>query len=169
VHLIPHGSTLNPYLSTPRNRLARRLGLPSEALRRVIIALPGFLCRDKGLDILESALEALGEHANKLNIIIGGEPQGAIPEWNRDNVYIILKYLTAEEILMLSALSHAIVLPYTDPPGKYAVSGILHLVISSTKPVIESRAPRLVELQAYAPSLTFQSYNISKLILLFKK
>ena len=69
-------------------------------------------------------------------------------------VTVLERYLSTEEILMLAAMSDAIVLPYKDRPGKYSVSGVLHLSMGSLKPVVGTRVPRLVELYEYANILT---------------
>ncbi|MEB3845267.1 MAG: glycosyltransferase [Desulfurococcales archaeon] len=157
---IPHGTMVNPYISTPRLHLARTLGLEPGILGRLIIVLPGFLRPDKGVDILYEALGMLDREARgRMHVIVAGEPRderlASLAE--EGGFTLIPRYLSTDEILMLSALADAIVLPYRDPPGKYAVSGILHLSMGSLKPVLGAATPRLSELYMLAPRLVFKA------------
>ncbi len=169
LYRIPHGTMVNPYLSSPRKFLVEALGLPVEALYRPVLALPGFVRPDKGLDTLVEAAGMIG--GERLLIVVGGEVRDeklldALSE--RENIHFIPRYLSTDEILMLAALSDIIVLPYRDPPGKYAVSGVLHLSMGSLKPVIGSNVPRLYELYTLAPRLVFRSgdsKSLARLIL----
>ncbi|MEB3860771.1 MAG: glycosyltransferase [Desulfurococcales archaeon] len=154
---IPHGTMVNPYLSTPRPRLASLLGLPSSVLDGFIAVVPGFLRPDKGLDTLA---EAAGMIKGRARIIVAGEPrdEGLLKLLDgAPGVRLIPRYLSTSEILMLSALSDVILLPYRDPPGKYAVSGVLHLSMGSLKPIIGTNVPRLTELYTLAPRLVFRA------------
>ncbi len=158
---IPHGTSVNPFLSTPRARLAGELGLGEEVLGKFVVSLLGFLRPDKGLDTLLESLELLHE-GRRLAVIVGGEVRDAslakrMEEAGREGLVFLPRYLSTREILMLAALSDAIVLPYRDPPGKYAVSGILHLSMGSLKPIIGSNVPRLTELYTLAPRLVFRA------------
>ena len=159
LYRIPHGTMVNPYLGHPRMALARRLGLGVDVLERFTIALPGFLRPDKGVDVLLAALEQVSDP--RLSVIVAGEPRDSrllgLLESVRDKVRVIPRYLSTSEILMLTALSNLIILPYRDPPGKYAVSGVLHLSMGSMKPVIGSNTPRLSELYTLAPRLVFRA------------
>ena len=157
LYRIPHGTTVNPYLGKPRRILAAQLGIPLSLLKRRLIAFPGFIRPDKGLDTLAGALRILGRDAPAL--VLGGEPVGGGLEAfeGLEEVHVIPRYLSASEIMMLAAISDAVVLPYRDPPGKYAVSGVLHLSIGSLKPVIGSSVPRLYELYTLTPRLVFRA------------
>ncbi|WP_232502277.1 glycosyltransferase [Aeropyrum camini] len=151
---IPHGTLVNPYLGYPRHRLAEKLGVEVED-SELLLVTPGFLRPDKGLDILASAAALVGD--SRLRIVVAGEPMGVAPEEIPSmggRIKVIEKYLSTDEILMLAAMSDAIVLPYKDRPGKYSVSGVLHLSMGSLKPVLGTRVPRLVELYEYSPMLT---------------
>ncbi len=166
---IPHGTMVNPYLNTPRTRLASLLGLPRSVLDGFIAVVPGFLRPDKGLDTLAEAAEML---EGRVRVIVAGEPRdeemleilSGVP-----GVRLIPRYLSTSEILMLSALSDVILLPYRDPPGKYAVSGVLHLSMGSLKPIIGTNVPRLAELYTLAPRLVFRAGDPRGLAGLLKK
>ena len=151
---IPHGTLINPYLGHPREKLLERLGLDPSGVEGTILVTPGFLRPDKGLDVLLSAI-ALTDR--KFTLIVAGEPVGldiaSLPSM-RGRVKVIDRYLSSDEILMLAAASDVVVLPYKDRPGKYSVSGILHLSMGSLKPLVGTRVPRLIELYQYAPNLT---------------
>ncbi len=149
---IPHGTLINPYLDHPRYVLARRLGVEDNLPEGFLLVTPGFIRRDKGLDILLRAVKILGDG---IGILVAGERiDKSLELYESDSITIIERYLSGDEILMLAALADAIVLPYRDKPGKYSVSGILHLSMGSLKPIIGTRVPRLVELYQYAPRLT---------------
>ena len=165
IHLIPHGTAANPYTSWARQALAADLGLPAETAEKRVIAVPGFLRGDKDLGL---PLKLARELENVL-VVVGGEPREpyTIPE--EGNLILLPRYLSTDEILKLASLSNIILLPYRDPPGKYAVSGVLHLVISSRRHVIGARTPRLVELYSLAPSLTYPPEDDESAILTIKK
>ncbi|MEB3806774.1 MAG: glycosyltransferase, partial [Desulfurococcales archaeon] len=161
LYRIPHGTAVNPYLGWSRAKIARALGLDKSLLEKFIVGFIGFLRPDKGIDTLLEAMEAL-ETRSSLSVIVGGEIRDPsllklIEGYSREGVVLIPRYLSTEEILMLAALSDAIILPYRDPPGKYAVSGILHLSMGSLKPIIGSNVPRLSELYTLAPRLVFRA------------
>ena len=170
---IPHGTLLNPYLGYPRYKLAYDLGIDEEKLHGLIIAFPGFLRIDKGLDILVGSLKILQNSGENMTIIIAGEIKHkevlsdleSVGELT--NLIFWERYLSNDEILKLEALADTIILPYNDPLAKYSVSGILHLSMGSLKPIIGTRVPRLIELYQYAPRLTVPPKNsrlLAKLI-----
>ncbi len=166
IRRIPHGTLINPYLGHSRSILSRKLGLDGLD-GSFILATPGFLRYDKGLDLLVEALEGVG-HGVKL--VIAGERQAGpgYLDTTNENIVLIERYLSGDEILMLAALADAIVLPYRDKPGKYSVSGILHLSMGSLKPIIGTRVPRLIELYEYAPRLTIPPRSIEDLASMIK-
>ncbi len=159
---IPHGTLLNPYLWMPRYALAEELGLREENMAGFIIAIPGFLRRDKGLDLLIKSVKPLimnGSH--KYTVIVAGEVRDEklkleVEEMVRNgpNLVFIGRWISSDEILKLVALADAVVLPYRDRPAAYSVSGILHLSMGGMKPIIGTRAPRLIELYTNAPRMT---------------
>lgn len=168
LHRIPHGTLINPYLAYPRSTLAEKLGIPLEKLRGLIVAVPGFLRKDKGLDVLLSAVSQCPDL--KATIIVAGEVREpevrTLVEEARSlgKLLFLEKYLTNEELLSLVALSDVIVLPYRDKPGTYSVSGILHISMGSLKPIVGSRIPRLMELYQHAPRLTFRPECVEHLV-----
>ncbi|WFO74596.1 glycosyltransferase [Desulfurococcaceae archaeon MEX13E-LK6-19] len=164
IHRIPHGTLLNPYLGMPRHRLMSDLGIREDNIKGLIIVLPGFLRKDKGLDILLESLSH-GDWPSKTTFIVAGEVRdpevkdlvGKIS--SRINTVFLEKYLTKNEILKLIALADTVILPYRDKPGAYSVSGILHLSMGSLKPIIGTRVPRLLELYQFVPRLTVSTRN----------
>ena len=159
IYRIPHGTLLNPYLGTPRFKLIEELRIVKNEIAGLIMVIPGFLRKDKGLDILVEALEPLGKE-RVFTVIVAGELRDrelleVIEEAQKKvNLIFIERYLTNEEMLKLVALADAILLPYRDKLGVYSVSGILHLSMGSLKPIVGTRAPRLIELYQYVPRLT---------------
>lgn len=171
IYRIPHGTLINPYLGYPRGQLAKSLGLDPGVLEGLVLVTPGFIRRDKGLDVLAEALRGLGEG---FTFVAAGEPRNPeVLEYIVDlqeegRVIIIDRYLSSDEILRLIALSDAIVLAYRDVPGTYSVSGILHLSMGSLKPIIGTRTPRLIELYSHAPRMTIPPGNSAELARLLR-
>ena len=156
---IPHGTLINEYIGHPRSVLLKSLtmeiGLEPRRLRGMILAVPGFLRLDKGLDVLVEAMKRL--EPGWATVVVAGEVwNGKAAESLREapSVVHVERYLSHDQILKLAALADAIVLPYRDKPGAYAVSGILHLSMGSLKPIVGTRVPRLIELYQHAPGLT---------------
>ncbi len=161
LHRIPHGTMLNPYYSEPRRSLSIELGInPDRIMSKTLLVVPGFLRRDKGLDTL---LEALDSVEGGVLVIVAGEViEESLAVMAREaeregKLVFIPRYLSSKEILMLAAMGDVIVLPYRDPPGKYSVSGILHLSMGSMKPIIGTNVPRLTELYTLTPRLVVRS------------
>jgi glycosyltransferase involved in cell wall biosynthesis len=154
IQRIPHGTLINPYISAPRTKLLKSLGISPEMVKGFILITPGFIREDKGLDVLMEALKGIDM---KYTFIAAGEAKspkvtGLLEE--NPNTIIIDRYLSHDEILRLIAISDAIILPYKDKPGTYSVSGILHLSMGSLRPIIGTKTPRLIELYAKAPQMT---------------
>ena len=158
VFRIPHGTHLNPYLGISRENLLAELSLSKERIKGYIMTMPGFLRKDKGLDVLIDSLKHIDKE--KFTLIIAGELRDRklldIIEYasSKMNIIYLARYLTNEEMLKLIALSDIIVLPYRDKRGSYSISGILHLSMGSFRPIIGTKVPRLIELYQYAPRLT---------------
>ena len=168
VYRIPHGTSINTYIDVPRGVLAARLGLPKDLVEKRIVAVPGFLRRDKGLETLLKAFTRL-RNGRDVRLVVAGEPQGRgaeevariVEEYASldERIVYVRRYLSGQKVLMLAALADLIVLPYEDRPGKYSVSGILHLSMGSLKPIVGTRVPRLVELYQLAPRVTVKPYS----------
>ncbi len=177
VHRIPHGTFINPYVGHNRFELAESLGIEPSLIRGYVITTPGFIRPDKGLRTLLEAEDRLSKLRSDYTIIVAGEPQGkdsaAEYMWlieeaeSRGRLVLLRRYLNSDELLRLAALADVIVLPYRDRPGKYSVSGILHISMGSMKPIVGTRVPRLIELYQFAPRLTTspgQADELSKLL-----
>ncbi len=170
VHRIPHGTSINPYTGQNPYKLLSSLGV--EGVSGRIIAVPGFLRPDKGLDTMIEAFSKLGDKG-RYTLVIAGEPQGKGAEKveaelaaaieRLRGVVMVRRYLSEDQLLRLAAAADILVLPYRDRPGKYSVSGILHLSMGSMKPIIGTRVPRLVELYQYAPRLVVPPSNPGEL------
>jgi len=154
IRRIPHGTLINPFLGYPKQKLAKLAGIEAEISDRdFLLVAPGFLRHDKGFDVLSEAVRGL----RGVRIIVAGKRRDKSPNIQgivSDNITLIERYLTADEILALVALADAIVLPYREKPGRYSVSGVLHLSMGSLKPIIGTRVSRLVELYERVPRLT---------------
>lgn len=159
VERIPHGTLLNPYLGYPKVKLMESLNLRDEQVNGAIVVVPGFLKKDKGLDVLLKALTEMRLARKRQTVVIAGEV------WDREalqyvermrdvtNIVFWERYLSNDEILKLTALADIILLPYRSVKF-YSVSGMLHLSMGSLKPIIGTRVPKLIELYQHAPRLT---------------
>ncbi len=164
LHQIPHGTLINPYLGYTKHYLANSLGI-KENFRGLVLTIPGFMRKDKGVDVLLDALDIVGDL--KLTLILAGEPKDEavkeLVESFKSKTILIERYLSSDEILKVVALADVVVLPYKDRPGAYAVSGTLHLSMGGLKPIIGSRVPRLFELCQHSPWLTVPASNPEEL------
>ena len=167
IHRIPHGTTVNPYISESRENLAKKLGLNIK--NKFVIVSPGFLRRDKGLDTLAEAINYIVNEKGRDNVllILTGAIQGGLAnlryvrkvrEYIRSNklsknILFIEKYVYRDDILRSLALSDVVVMAYKLREGKYCVSGILHQALGSFKPIIGTRVSKLVEYYQLVPEL----------------
>ena len=159
---IPHGTLLNPFTKVRRSEILKKLGIEVDLDGFFIISTPGFIRRDKGLDILLKTFNIIKRRYD-VKMVILGEPQGIenyayanriAEKINRmDGIIFINRFLSRDELLLfLSAIDLAI-FPYRDE-YHLGVSGAFHLAIGSFKPVVCTKAPRLVECYSLAPSIT---------------
>lgn len=162
IHVIPHGSSINPYIDLPREFIARKFHFDKYFSAKTILGFIGFLRQDKGLETLLEALKYIKD-SKKIGLIVSGEPKDQfimkLLETSEVKTIIIPRYLSLKEIFMLLSYSDIIVLPYNDPQGKYAISGMFHLSVGSMKPIIGSNVPRLNELKNITPNLVFEASN----------
>ncbi len=160
---VPHGTLINPYRVVSRRELARELGIHEFISDgEVLITTPGFIRGDKGLITLLKAFKLVSSKYDAKLLLIG-TPQydghkylGRVKElmWELgSDVVLIKRFLSREELLKFIALNDLIVFPYED---KYhlGVSGAFHLAIGTHRPVVCSRAPRLIECYEVAPEAT---------------
>lgn len=167
IHRIPHGTTVNPYISESKESLAKKLGLNIK--NKFIIVSPGFLRRDKGLDTLVEAMNYIVNVKGRDNVllILIGVVQGGLAnlryvrkvrEYIKSsklsrNVLFIEKYVYRDDILRLLALSDVVAMAYKLKEGKYSVSGVLHQALGSFKPIVGTRVSKLIEYYQLVPEL----------------
>ncbi|OYT27278.1 MAG: hypothetical protein B6V02_00085, partial [Thermoprotei archaeon ex4572_64] len=99
--------------------------------------------KDKGLDILVNAFKIVKDRYSNVKLILAGDIQeihahfdylNKITELiNHNDIIMIRKFLTRDELQLILALSDLIVLPYIDSCHDLGVSGALHLAIDSLK------------------------------------
>ena len=141
--------------------LAEELGLDQGSIKGFVLTVPGFLRRDKGLDLLVEAIKPLMRDSGEYTVVVAGEIvdrelKKEVEELasNGPNLIFIEKFLSSSDVLKIVALADAVILPYRDKIGTFSVSGILHLSMGGLKPIIGTRVPRLIELYIHAPRLT---------------
>ncbi len=159
---IPHGTLINPFRGYSRVELLKKLGLDGSLDDgSILITTPGFVRSDKGLVPL---IKAFGEVRTRYDakLILMGSPQHDGKHYMKEvlksldgakDVVFVSRFLSREELLMLLAAVDIAVFPYRDELH-LGVSGAFHLAIGSCKPVVCTRAPRLVECYENAPELT---------------
>lgn len=173
IERIPHGTLLNPYLGYPKRRLLEDLKVDEGRVRGLIAVVPGFLKRDKGLDVLLESLRTLRTSVDKLTLIISGEVWDySVLKYINEleklvNLIFWERYLDNSELLKLNALADIILLPYKSVKF-YSISGMLHLSMGSLKPIIGTRVPKLIELYQHAPRLTIPPENPQALTRILK-
>ncbi len=159
IHMIPHGSVLNPYLGRDRERLLKRLGLDDELAEKKLVTTPGFIRPNKGLTTLLRAYTIATRHSSDLALILIGAPQGRGQQYletlkpilgSSRGIVFINRFLRRDELLALLAAVDIVVFPYVVEKF-YAVSGALHLAMGSKKPAICTRVAKLVECNELAP------------------
>lgn len=159
VHMIPHGSVLNPYLGRDRERLLKRLGLDEDLVDKRLVTTPGFIRPNKGLTTLLRAYGLAKRRHEDLSLILIGVPQGRGEQYleslkpilgSSHGVAFINRFLRRDELLALLAAVDIAVFPYVVEKF-YAVSGALHLAMGSRKPSICTRVAKLVECNELAP------------------
>jgi glycosyltransferase involved in cell wall biosynthesis len=166
---IPHGTFINPYVSSDRYHLLDELGLRAD--NRKLLIVPGFLRRNKGPDLILEAFRVLERKCNNgMKLVVWGEAQGSDNlrfvtqlfgkhRFREDNVIFARGFLEREAMLKLLASMDLVVLPYVEPPHCYSVSGAFHMTIGSFKPVVCTRVPKLIECYEIAPSLVVTPNN----------
>ncbi|MCD6503073.1 MAG: hypothetical protein DRN30_00005 [Thermoplasmata archaeon] len=166
LYRIPHGTKINEYIGKiTRDDVVQELNLSGVNDEDFLITSPGFLRIDKGLDVLVRAIEIVNQRYD-VRLIISGIEQGKYSEKIFEFIKVdgripkyltfIHKFLSKEELEKLLAIVDLIVMPYRSRPGKFSVSGILHLALGSMKPIIGTRTDRLVELYEIAPDLVIR-------------
>ncbi len=159
IHMIPHGSTLNPYLGRDKERLLKRLGLGGELLDKKLVTTPGFIRPNKGLTTLLRAYTHTGKENQDLALILIGAPQGRGQQYleslkpllgSTQGIVFVNRFLRRDELLALLAAIDIVVFPYVVEKF-YAVSGALHLAMGSNKPAICTRVAKLIECNELAP------------------
>lgn len=171
IHLIKHGTPLNPYIKYDTNSLAEILGM-KDLIDKFKILIPGFIRWDKGFDFVTKISKELYNINRNLVIIISGIPQGidgikiydSIKDYKLENVVTIFKYLSKEELLALIAFSDLILLPYREHPGHLGISGMFHTAVSGLKPIIATKVPRLIEYQELVPELVLNGLNLKEIV-----
>ncbi len=163
--VIPHGTPYNPFVNYRREELCELLGL-KDAVNTYVVFIPGFIRWDKGTDVVPELVKYLARELHENCIVVtAGTPQGndGVAVFEKLSKYLIPsgkvsavtinRYLTREELLALAALADVIVLPYREYRGHLGVSGMLHTVASSLKPIVCTKVPRLVEYYELVPEL----------------
>ncbi|OYT60725.1 MAG: hypothetical protein B6U75_00920 [Desulfurococcales archaeon ex4484_217_1] len=167
IHRIPHGTTINPYISESKDVLAKKLGI--NVNNRFIIVSPGFLREDKGLDVLVKAIDYVvnGKDRDNVLLVLSGVAQGGLPSLRyvrkvheyivsaglTGNILFMEKYVSRDNMLRLFALADVVAMAYKLKEGKYSISGILHQALGSFKPIIGTKVSKLIEYYQLLPEL----------------
>jgi len=159
IHMIPHGTVINPYLGRDRERLLKRLGLDEGLADKKLVTTPGFIRPNKGLTTLLRAYGLAKRRHEDLALILIGVPQGRGNQYleslkpilgSSHGVAFINRFLRRDELLALLAAVDVAVFPYVVEKF-YAVSGALHLAMGSKRPSVCTRVAKLVECNELAP------------------
>jgi len=163
IYVVPHGSKRigkgNPVLFERKFRLKgfKRRG-------DFVIGMLGFICREKGHDVLLKALRELGK---RVKLVVAGRPRLAehqpyyeeLVDYCRKHLGDSVKFIgfiEDEDIPSFFKYVDALVLPYR----RVRQSGILNLALAHGVPVIASNIPEFAKInRKYKCLLLFESEN----------
>ena len=173
IHIIPHGSVI--FTPIQKNDAREILNLPQD---KFIIYIHGFHKQiDDYIDVIKAASELSGVHLCLLisphfTTITSPEKQKEIKKMQEhisslkmtDNVTLITKFLTEEEINLYVSASDAILFNYRQPEYVASCSGAMHRVLAGGKPIICTREDsRLDELIENKHALKYSYGNINEM------
>ncbi|MEM4570364.1 MAG: glycosyltransferase [Desulfurococcaceae archaeon] len=177
IYMIPHGTLINPYLKEPRSRLLEELPLPRDVENKKLVSVIGFVrSRDKDYIQVIKAVDTLAQRYD-VKLVVAGMPrrkdagdvllEEKIEQVARKggNVYFLEGFLDRALLLKLLAVSDIVTIPIVEQRSyPISVSGVFHLAIGSRKPVICTRAHKLVECNLLAPELTLRVFTVEYLV-----
>ena len=166
IYVIPHGSLLfNPL---PRDKAREMLSLPKN--RKIVFSF-GFMAESKGF-------EEIAEVARKMKdtlFIISGAIHDLLVEHGLqlseklrkikpDNLIVLGKYLSEEEINRYASASDVLLFNYKTPSFVSSASGAMHRVIAAGKPVVCTYDNRLIELEDGVHALKYRQGDVEAMI-----
>ena len=160
VHFIPHGSTRIRKMN--KRRFEQKYGL--EGFKRrgdLVLGMLGFICWEKGHDILLKAIERL----RNVKLVVAGMPRLAEHKPYYEELLDYSKRLAGsvrfigfiedKDIPSFFDYVDALVLPYR----RIRQSGVLNLALAHGVPVIASDLPEFREVERYGCVLLFKKEN----------
>lgn len=119
-----------------------KLNIPLN-LKKTTFLFYGYIKPYKGLDLLKEADKILSTYTTNYNIIIAGSGNDPALEYfsDRNNCYILNRYISDNELITLNKLCSVVVLPYKSA----SQSGIVPTTFMLGKPVIATKVGALQE------------------------
>ena len=166
VYVIPHGSLI--FEPTPKGAARRRLNLP---LDKKVVFCFGFAAESKGFEEVAKAACKMRD----VLFVISGAVHG-ITDWHSkevlkrlemtspNNVIILGKYLTEEQINLYASACDCLLFNYKTPGFISSASGALHRVIAAGKPLVTSVDNRLIELEDGHHALKYQRGDVDQMV-----
>jgi len=166
IYVIPHGSFLFNPLSTKKAR--EKLSLPKN--KKVVFTF-GFAAESKGLDEIAFAAEKM---KNTLFIISGAihdfliehglQIVSRLKKKGLNNLIILGKYLSEEEINYYASAADVLLFNYKTPTFVSSASGALHRVLASGKPIVCTFDNRLIELEDGVHALKYKQGDVEGMV-----
>jgi len=167
ISIVPHGNYI-PFINIQydKKKSKEQLGIPNN--RRILLFF-GMIKKEKGLEILLSALKGVVKLNPDVLLLIAGKPwendfssyQKIIDE-NNLSEYILLhtKFIPQEDVEHYYCASDLVVLPYK----KIYQSGVLMMTLSYDRPALVSDLPPLKEIISDNENgFIFKTENVSDL------
>ena len=167
IAIIPHGN-YTPFINIQydKEKSKEQLGIPNN--RRILLFF-GMIKKEKGLDVLLSALNGVIKQNPDILLVIAGKPwrndfsayQNIIDENHLSN-YVLLdtEFILQEDVEHYYCASDLVVLPYK----KNYQSGVLMMTLSYERPALVSDLPPLKEIISDNQNgFLFKTENVSDL------
>jgi glycosyltransferase involved in cell wall biosynthesis len=151
---IPHGSTIIPEMD--RKEARRRIGLGELGDGKKIGFVFGFQSGDKHYERLINTARKVG-----IYLLVSGAPRDdvkidkSIFKGNNSGTIFIKKYLNEEEVNLYSLASDILLFDYS-AKEHYSVSGAMHRIIGSGRPVICSDIRHFGDIENEVSCLKFK-------------
>ena len=166
IYVIPHGSLLFDPL--PRDKAREMLSLPKN--RKIVFSF-GFMAESKGFEEIaevarrmKDTLFIISGAIHDLLVEHGLQLSEKLRKIKPDNVIVLGKYLSEEEINRYASASDVLLFNYKTPSFVSSASGAMHRVIAAGKPVVCTYDNRLIELEDGVHALKYRQGDVEAMI-----
>ncbi|MDD5510741.1 MAG: methyltransferase domain-containing protein [Dehalococcoidales bacterium] len=170
IYVIPHGSSeIQPISQAAARRI---LGISPDG---PLVFMFGFAADSKGF---AEVAEVAGRAPN-FEFYISGAVHGVVEEHSEDsrakllaaapdNVMLLGRYLTEEEIDTWACAADIFLFNYNTPPGISSASGALHRILWAGRPVICTSDNRMSDLEDGSQCLKYEHFDYDEMLRLLR-